>query len=173
LLQSCRFGLLETAAHAIAMSLLIAPAPGERRSMVGTVRLKLIKPEALPASAVASLEIEREASWARTERQEAPFGSVDLIHESPEAGIYRLNFAPRIEAPLHRYAHAHEAELVLTAGLSDGERPLVAGRELRHERGEPRTYVNPTRRWQSILCVDSPLASTERPLALKSAGRVD
>jgi dihydroneopterin aldolase len=158
LLQSCRFGLLETAAHAIAMCLLIAPAPGEQRSMISGVRLKLIKPEALPGNAVASLEIEREASWARTQRLDLPFGHVDVIHESPEAGIYRLSFAPRVEARLHEVDRAHESELVLTAGLSNGEKPLLAGTELRHERGTPRTYVNATRRWQSMLCVDSPLA---------------
>jgi dihydroneopterin aldolase len=158
LLQSCRFGLLETAAHAIAMCLLIAPAPGERRSLIGAVRLKLIKPEALPGCAVASLEIEREASWARIKRLDVPFGSVDVIHETPEAGIYRLNFGPRVEAPLHEFEHAHDSELVLTPGLSDRGKPLVPGSEFRHSRGAPRIYVNPTRRWQSILCVDSPLA---------------
>ena len=45
LLQSCRFGLLETAAHALSKFLLAPPAAGESRAAIQSVRLKLIKPE--------------------------------------------------------------------------------------------------------------------------------
>jgi dihydroneopterin aldolase len=162
LLQSCRFGLLETAAHAIATCLLAPPGPGERRAQIQAVRLKLIKPEALPKGALASLEIERDAAWAKLERVPVEFGTVDVLHESPEAGIYRLNLAPRRAVALEEHGRAHEAELVLTAGLCERGAPLPPGTRRSFQRGAPRELENPTRRWQSILCADSPLTPRRR-----------
>jgi dihydroneopterin aldolase len=51
LLKSCRFGLIETAAGALASYVLAPPGPGEQRAAVLGVRLKLIKPQALPRGA--------------------------------------------------------------------------------------------------------------------------
>ncbi len=166
LLQSCRFGLLETAAHALATHLLSPPALGERRAQIQAVRIDLSKPQALPGTAVACLSVAREAGWAEIRQEVRPFGSVDVIHESREARIVRVNIAPRQEVRLECFGAAHEAELVLTSGLSADGAPLLAGTRRSFARGAPRSVANPTRRWQSLLCVDS-------PRALRQAGRVD
>lgn len=154
LLQSCRFGLLETAGRALATFLLAPPAAGERRAAIQAVRIKLIKPQALEGSAIASLQVERDASWAHIRREVTSFGSVDVIHQSREAGIYRVNIAPRQDVDLFEHGAAHESELVLTSGLVASGEPIAEGARRSPGQGAPRRVVNPTRRWQSILAVD-------------------
>lgn len=156
LLQSCRFGLLETAAHALAKYLLSEPLPAERQARVLAVRVGLVKPQALPGAAVASLSIEREASWAKVERTKTSFGSVDVIHDSPEATIVRVNLAPHTEVPLDARGEAHDAELALTSGLLLDGVPFPRGSSKNTGRHAARLLSNPTRRWQCILCADSP-----------------
>jgi dihydroneopterin aldolase len=151
LLQSCRFGLLETAAHALATHLLAPPSPAERRAAIAAVRIELIKPQALPGNAVASLCVEREASFANIRHESTDFGSVDVIHESPEAAIVRINFAPKTEAALS----GHDAEFVLSSGLTARGEPLGANTSRRLRRDAERRVVNPTRRWQSLIAVRS------------------
>jgi dihydroneopterin aldolase len=161
LLKSCRFGLLETAAGALASYVLSPPGPGEQRAPVLGVRLKLIKPNALPRGAVASLEIRRESDWVKPLREETTFGNVETLFESREASIFRVNLAPRMKSSLHREVSPHEAEMVLTNGLTDGDTPLFLGAARRFAAGTARTYSNPTPRWQSILCVHSPISANE------------
>lgn len=155
LLQSCRFGLLETAAHALSKFLLAPPAAGESRAAIQSVRLRLIKPEALPGGALASLQVERDAAWAHIRRDVVPFGSVDVLHESREARIHRVNIAPRQDVDLAEHEEAREAELVLTGGLVAGSAQLAMGTRRTFEAGATRVISNPTRRWQSLLSVDS------------------
>ena len=56
-MEAGRFQLLETAAQAIARLLLTAPAPDEERGLAQSVHVTLIKPEALPGSAVPSVSV--------------------------------------------------------------------------------------------------------------------
>jgi len=156
LLQSCRFGLLETAAHVLARYLLAAPPPDDRRPQVDSVVVKLTKPEAMSGLAVPSIEIERSASWAGFEVETKPFGIVDVIHETKEAGIYRLNIAPGQEIPLHVHEQMQESEMVLGDGLLCQGEPCPAGTVHRWPLGAAHKYQNPTSRHQTILCVDSP-----------------
>lgn len=157
LLQSCRFRLLETAAHALARYLLAPPAPGVRRAQVERVRIALRKPEALAGAAIPSLTIERTAEWAGVYAQEEKtFGVVDIVHETKDAGIYRLNLRPGGVIPMHVHRVMHESEMVLGEGLLCQGAPVPAGAVRRWPHDAPHTYENPTREHQSILCVDSP-----------------
>ena len=156
LLQSCRFGLLETAAQALAKYLLAEPLASQRQARVHAVRIRLVKPQALPGAAVASLSIERDASWASIERQPTPFGSVDVILDCREASIVRVNLAPAAHVALNEHDEAHDAELALTHGLVLDGAPFPRGSRRALGRGTPRVLANPTRRWQSVLCADSP-----------------
>ena len=156
LLKSCRFRMLETAAHALCRYLLAPPSPGERRAQISRVRLRLAKPAALAWGAVASLEIERDASWVALASEQKPFGSVDIIHEARDAGIYRLNVAPLRNIPLHEHRVMQEAEMVLSKGLWCQGKPAAPGTVHRWPKGAAHCYHNPTRRYQTILCVDSP-----------------
>ena len=156
LLQSCQFRMLETAAHALAAYLLAPPAPGERRAQLQRVRIRLEKPQVLGGLAVPSLTIEREAGFAPPGQEHKAFGSVDVIHETRDAGIYRLNIAPGAEIPLHMHQVMQESELVLGDGLWCQGRPVLPGTVHRWPRGAAHCYSNPSDRHQSILCVDSP-----------------
>ena len=156
LLQSCRFRLLETAAHALCAYLLSPPAPGERRAQVRAVRLKLTKPDALGGRAVPSLTVERKAGLVEVAQKQAPFGTVDVINETREAGIYRLNLAAGRQAPLSVRPRAVGAAMALSDGLScDGEQ-LTVGSVCRTTDGERHTYENPTPRQRTILLVHCP-----------------
>jgi len=59
-----RFRLIESLAIAIARLLLLPPAPGEARAALACVAVSVFKPEVLD-HAVASVHLERAASWAR------------------------------------------------------------------------------------------------------------
>jgi dihydroneopterin aldolase len=155
-LKSCRFRLVETAAHVLATLLLAPPAPGERRVPVARARLTLTKPDALRGRAVPSLTIEREAAWVRLRQEHKPWGTVDVLHETRDAGLYRLNIAPGQGIPLHVHRVMHESELVLSEGLLCQGRPAPPGSVFRWPHDAAHRYDNPTDRWQTLLCVDSP-----------------
>ena len=156
LLRTCRFWLLETAAHVLARYLLAPPSIDERCPPLDSVVVKLTKPQALGGLAVPSLQIERQASWSHVEVETKPFGTVDVIHETRGAGIYRLNVAPGREIPLHLHRRMRESEMVLGHGLLCQGEPCPPGTVHRWPLGAAHTYANPTDRYQTILCVDSP-----------------
>lgn len=156
LLRNARFRMLETAAHALCRYVLAPPALGERRAAVARARITLTKPTALAGVAVPSLEIEREASWVELTQEQKPFGTVDVIHETRDAGIYRLNVAPGQVIPLHVHRVMQEAEMVLSDGLLCQGQPVRAGTVHRWPKNAAHGYKNPTRRHQTILCVDAP-----------------
>lgn len=156
LLRSCRFRLLETAGHVLARYLLAPPAPDERRAQVDSVLVRLSKPGALRGLAIPSLEIQRSASWCKIEVEHKPFGTVDVIHETKNAGVYRLHVAPGKSIPLHVHQQMRESEMVLGDGLLCQGQRCAPGTVHRWPRGAAHTYSNPTDRHQTILCVDSP-----------------
>jgi dihydroneopterin aldolase len=156
LLRSCEFRLLETAAHALARYLLAPPALGERRAQLERVRLRLTKPFALGATTVPALQIERDRDWVELQHEHKAFGLVEIVHETKDAGIYRLNIAPGAAIPLHIHRQMREAEMVLSDGLLCQHQRVPVGAVHRWPRGAAHCYENPTDRYQSILCVDSP-----------------
>lgn len=158
LLESCRFRLVETAAHALAKLLLAEPAPGERRAPIHALVLSLTKPDALGGQGVPGLTIERDAAWAERTivREIRPWGHVDILHETRDAGIYRLNIAPGATIPLHVHRVMIETEMVLGDGLLCQGRRAPMGSVYRWPHEAPHCYENPTDQWQTILCVDSP-----------------
>lgn len=166
LLERSRFRMLETAAHALAAYLLLPPGEDERRAQIGAVRIHLIKPEALRNKATPSVEIERRQGFVEYAREQKPFGTVDVVLETQDAGIYRLNVAPRKSIPLHVHRVMDESELVLTNGLLCQGQPAPSGTVRRWPKNAPHLYENPTDRWQSILCVDAPrfIESDEEPV---------
>jgi dihydroneopterin aldolase len=156
LLTACRFRMLETAAHALSRYLLAPPALGERRAAVDALRLRLTKPSALSGRAVPYLEITRDASDVSLGTEQSKFGQVDIVFETSEAGIYRLNVAPYRTIPLHVHRVLRESELVLTDGLLCQGKRVLPGSVFHWPHDVPHRYDNPTDRYQTILCVDAP-----------------
>jgi dihydroneopterin aldolase len=156
LLRNAHFRMLETAAHAIAKHVLVPPSPGEERPAIEAVSVRLTKHGALGGIAVPSVEIERGKRWAEIGREQKSFGTVDVIHETRDAGMYRLNIAPGASIPLHVHRQMHESEMVLTEGLHVQRRLVPQGTVHRWPRGAPHCYDNPSDQVQSVLCIDSP-----------------
>jgi dihydroneopterin aldolase len=105
---------------------------------------------------MASLTIDRDAAWARLGREAKPFGSVDVVHETRDVGVYRLHVEPGRSIPLHVHRRMSECEMVLTDGILCQGKPVPAGTVHRWPMNAPHRYDNPTRVVQTILCVDTP-----------------
>jgi hypothetical protein len=150
----------------LARYLLAPPALGERRAQIDWVGLRLCKPLALSGLAVPSLYIERTRDWVTIAQEQKPFGVVDIIHETRDAGIYRLNVAPGAEIPLHAHQIMRESEMVLSDGLFCQRAPIALGTVHRWPAGAAHCYENRGDRYQTILCVDSPrfIESDEIPV---------
>jgi len=161
-LEEGRFADLATAADAVAMLLLAEPARGERRSSAAHLRLGLSTTGASPGGAATregfALQEEHDASWARARvtHEVKTWGEVDTLHESRDAGIYRLNVAPGACLPRHVHRVMREAEMTLGDGLRCQGRLAGAGAIRRWAHGEAHDYVNVSDGWQTILCIDAP-----------------
>jgi len=169
LLQSCRFRLIESAAHVLARYLLAPPTPDSHASRIESLKLRLTKPGALPGKAIPSLEIERSAAWAQLGHETKNFGTVDVVHESSEVGVYRLNVAPGREIPLHVHRRMEEAEMILGDGILCQGQPMKSGTVHRWPMEAAHCYQNPTDRSQTILCVDSPPFIEEDEILVRGA----
>ena len=156
LLRSCRFGLIETAAEALAAYLIAPPTLAERRQRIARVVVELHKPQALPRPATAQVSIERSAAPDAVKVEDKAFGTVDVVYETAEAGIYRLNIAPGREIPLHVHHRMDEHELVLTRGVECQGREALPGTVFHWPKGAAHYYRNPTSAHQTVLCVDVP-----------------
>ncbi|MCA9581938.1 MAG: dihydroneopterin aldolase [Myxococcales bacterium] len=169
ILQSARFRLLETAAHALCAHFLVPPAAGERRSPVLRAEVRVTKPGALPRGARASIEVVRMPEQMHYGREEKPFGTVDVLFEQAQVGLYRLNVHPGQGIPLHRHERMFESELVLTDGLLCQGVSVSAGTVHRWPRGAAHHYDNPTDTVQSILCIDCPRFHEEDEIATEGS----
>lgn len=167
LLEHAQFFLLETAAHALARYLLAPPALGEERARIQAVTLRLRKPLALGGKGVPSLEVTREASDVTIAHEDKPWGRVDVVCETREVGLYRLNVAPQHGIPLHVHRRMREAEMALGDGLWLSGEKVATGAAYRWPHGAAHRWDNPTDAWQSILCVDAPAFLPEDEIEVK------
>lgn len=156
ILKLGKFRLLETAAQAIARTLLLAPTGGEARGPIHAVELELRKPAALGGRGVPLLRVVRHASDVAIKQESKSFGSVDVIHETADVGLYRLNVFSGRQIAMHVHRKMQEAELVLSAGLHCQGAPVARGSVRQWPLGLPHHYENRTNEIQSLLCVDRP-----------------
>ena len=156
LLESCRFGLLESAAQALCAYVLAPPTPDAPHAQVQAVTLRLTKPRALIGQTVPRLQVHRTRTELSYAREEKPFGSVDVIYEQGGCGVYRLRLRPGGVIPTHVHRQMEESELVLGTGLLLQGRPVARGTAFRWPHGLAHRYVNPMGTEQTVLCVDRP-----------------
>ena len=156
LLEACRFGMLESAAEALARYVLAPPTADAAQAQVQAVTLTLTKPEALAGRATPSVRIHRSASEYSYLIEEKNFGLVDVLYTAPEHGIYRLRIRPGGHIPTHVHRMMDEQELVLGSALRLQGRPVQSGTAFHWPHDFPHRYDNPSDIEQTVLCVDSP-----------------
>ena len=156
LLNACRFQLLEHAAEALLRYVLAPPTPDAPRARVEAATVRLTKPGALSGAGMPSLQLHRRSSECAYLVEEKGFGQVDIVHEGPAHGIYRLRVKPGGCIPTHVHRVMEEHELVLGSGLLLQGKPVQRGTAFHWPKDFPHRYDNPTNVAQTVLCVDSP-----------------
>jgi dihydroneopterin aldolase len=166
ILKTGKFELLETAAHAVCRALLLAPVSGEQRCPIDAVTLALKKPGALGGKGIPTLRVTRCASDMKYDQEMKAFGRVDIIFESRDIGIYRLNVEPGKSIGLHRHEIMVESEFVLSHGLHCQGKPAHCATVRVWPKALPHRYDNPGAKVESILCIDRPafIPSDEIPM---------
>ena len=155
LLESCHFLLLETAAEALCAYLLAPPTDDAPRAQVDSVRLTLEKPAALSAAKPA-LIIERRVGDHLYSAEQKTFGTVDVLFESRDCGIYRLRIDPGGAITTHVHRVMHEREMMLSSGLLLQGQTQPAGAVVTWSHDQAHCYKNPTGCQRTVLCVDRP-----------------
>jgi len=151
-----QFYLLESACHALCRTLLLPPIEGERHAAIESVKIRIEKPDALHGRAVPCLEVRRHRNDILYQVRDRSFGSLQIVHETPNIGIYRLNLAPGRNVPLHMHRTMQEAEMLLTDGIQVQDVAGPRGSIRLWPRYFPHSYNNPTQKTQGILCLCRP-----------------
>ena len=156
ILTASRFRLIESATEAVAAWILTPPSHDVPRPQVEQVDVRLSKLVALSGAAIPSLEIHRSRADFQMKTETKHFGSVDIIFETKECGVYRERITPRTVLLTHVHHHLDEAELVLGSGFLLLGKPIEAGLAHSWPRGFAHRYENITDIEQSFLCIDRP-----------------
>lgn len=95
--------------------------------------------------------------------EKTDFGTVEILHETEDLGLYRLIIDPGKSIPCHVHYIMNECELVLNQGIYLQGQPALAGSARCWPKGFPHLYENKTTSPKAILCIDSPsfIASDE------------
>lgn len=158
-LQEGHFKLLETGVHMLQRVLLIPPTD-PKRARIQEVSVRLTKFGALRDGARAVVESRLTGAELEYEQELKSWGTVDVVGETGDVGIYRLNIAPGQCLPAHYHQQMREAEFVLDPGLSgqwDGaNHTLMVGQRFAWPRGQIHGYQNHSDQTGSLLCIDQP-----------------
>ena len=89
-------------------------------------------------------------------KEDSVFGTVDILYETKECGVYRLIVEAGKSIPTHVHNTLEEHELVLSEGFLLQGQPIAAGRAFSWPQKVPHRYDNQTSEAQVILCIDLP-----------------
>jgi len=156
LLETCRFKLLESAATALCRYLLAPPSEDRLRPRGVAAAVRLTKPTALHGMGQPTLTVLRYSEELSIKTEEKLFGSLDILYESRDCGIYRRRLAPGRSIPTHFHQEMDESELVLGDCLKAQGTLVDSGSVLHWPRGLPHRYDNDGGTEQSLLCVNRP-----------------
>ena len=92
----------------------------------------------------------------RCGKENSVFGTVDILYETKECGVYRLIVDAGKSIPTHVHNTLEEHELVLSEGFLLQGQPICAGRAFSWPQKVPHRYDNQTSEAQVILCIDLP-----------------
>jgi len=151
LVQFRRYRLIESATEEIAAMLL-----GLHDSLE-SVRVSVHKPQALAHwNAVASTSIVRTRTDYPRREERSRFGSVEILLETRDAGLYLLHVDPGKRIPLHRHRVMRELEWVADGELVQNERTLPQGQAVTWSHGQVHGYENRSRDRATLFCCDCP-----------------
>ncbi len=151
LLEFREYKLLEMAAEELSAMILGVHSNVER------VGLRIDKPRALGAAgAVASVEIERLQRQVAPEQEVKAWGSVDVLLETREAGLYLLHVGPGKGIPRHQHQRMRELEWLVDGTLRESGRTLELATPRAWQRGEVHGYTNPAQTRATLFCCDTP-----------------
>jgi dihydroneopterin aldolase len=153
LIETCRFHLLETAAEALCAYLAAPPQRNPMRAQVDAVSLKLSKPQALMNGVQPSVEITRQTDAFSYETIKTDFGSSLAVFKSRDCAIHRIELSPGC-ALNPGDIFPSTSELILTSGLTQGGTALRSGSAYTWAHAASRTYENPTKDFQTLICVE-------------------
>lgn len=151
LLEFREYKLLEMAAEELAAMILGVHENVER------IGLRIDKPRALHSvGATASVEIERVQPSGAPKHEVKSWGSVDVLLETREAGLYLLHVAPGKGIPEHQHQRMRELEWLVDGSLLQFGQPLVPATPRAWKRGEVHGYTNPAEDRATLFCCDTP-----------------
>jgi len=172
ILKVGRFRLLEAAAQTICRALLLAPVDGELRGPIASIELTLRKPNALNGHGVPSLRVQRDSPAIGVRHESKPFGAVDVIRETGEAGFYRAQIAAGSRLGLKSDRQSADAELTLSSGLSCLGKATAPGLVRQWPACSEYYYDNTTDKTQSLLCCGRPSMDASNIAAMTDAAVV-
>lgn len=151
LLRFRRYRLLETATEELsALAFGLHP-------WIESMRLKIRKPLALDGRARgAGVCVQRERADYPRGFESSRFGSVDILFESREAGLYLLNVDPGASIPAHRHEKMRELEWLVSGEIERDGRRLRGPEAIEWPKGQVHRYFNPSAKVATLFCCDSP-----------------
>ena len=150
LLRFRRYRLLEAAAEELAAMLLSVHPRLEE------ARVRLDKPEALRLARSAGVTIARRQADYPRRWETARFGSVEVVLETAEAGLYLLHVAPRKGITPHRHAQMRELEFRVRGELTRCGVPLLGLSPIAWPKGQVHDYMNVGSSVATVFCCDEP-----------------
>lgn len=151
-----RYRLLEAAGGALLAHLLCPPLPAQGRPAIERATVRMTKPHILDGRAIPSVQMTRSATPDGHRVEHKSFGQVQVLHETPRTGLYRLDVVPEANIPWHVHRRMSEAEMILTDSLLCRDAPVGRGHVQRWPLNEPHSYENRSSQTQAILCIDRP-----------------
>ncbi len=151
LLQFRRYQLLEAATEEMAAMIL-----GVNRR-VEKVALTLVKPRALAElGALAEVSISRTRDDYPRRYEDAKFGSVEILLETRDAGLYLLHVDPEHAIPPHHHQVMQELEWLIDGELWWNEDRVRPRSPVQWEKGRVHGYRNRSDRRATVFCCDMP-----------------
>jgi FolB domain-containing protein len=151
LLRFRRYRLLESAAEELsAMLLAVHPA-------VAGVKLRLDKPEALRGRAgAASVQVRRRPLDFPRYHESSRFGTVEVVLETAEAGLYLLHIDPGATLSAHHHQVMRELEWHVRGELLRCGQRLSGLAPVVWSKGQVHDYVNTGVGVATLFCCDQP-----------------
>lgn len=151
LLSFRRYWLIENAAEECA-AMLFGVHPE-----LSSLQVRIAKPGALPGKAkAAAVRVERAREDYPIGHETTPWGEVEILLETREAGLYLLHVDAGQEIPRHHHKVMRELEWLVTGQLRRADDTPVDNQPVVWPRGTAHSYRNASQHRATLFCCDCP-----------------